>query len=152
MVVPLTLAVAQPLTIVRDVVGNVERRAEAIRGARANVVVFPELSVTGYEFGADPLDPSDDRLSLISHACAETGTLALAVAPVEAPGGVSIGMMSVDADGVIALVYRKTWLGQAEAGRFVPGTTPGDIAAVKLDRGRTGSALFASECQLVEQV
>ena len=49
--------------------------AAAVRTAGARVVVFPELSVTGYELDAPAVDPDDPRLGPIVAACAETGAL-----------------------------------------------------------------------------
>ncbi|MDG4801263.1 phosphotransferase [Micromonospora sp. WMMD980] len=98
----LRIAVAQPLTRTDDVAGNAERHAAAVRAARARVVVFPELSLTGYELAAAPLDPSDDRLAPLRAACAATGTLALAGAPVAGP---HIAVLAVDGDGV-RVAYR----------------------------------------------
>jgi predicted amidohydrolase len=45
---PLTLAAAQPPCTPHDVAANARAHADAIRAADARVVVFPELSLTGY--------------------------------------------------------------------------------------------------------
>jgi predicted amidohydrolase len=82
---PLIVAVAQPLCLAHDVAANARAHAAAIRApeaAGARVVLFPELSLTGYELDADPVDPGDERLQPIVEACAETGAVALAGAPV----------------------------------------------------------------------
>jgi predicted amidohydrolase len=88
---PLIVAVAQPLCLAHDVAANARAHAAAIRApeaAGARVVLFPELSLTGYELDADPVDPGDERLQPIVEACAETGAVALAGAPVTAaPAG-----------------------------------------------------------------
>ena len=79
---PLMVAVAQPLCLAHDVAANARAHAAAIRGAAgARVVVFPELSLTGYELDADPVDPGDEWLQPIVAACADTGAVALAGAP-----------------------------------------------------------------------
>ena len=49
---PLRIAVAQPVCVRHDVAGNAVRHARVVRSARARVVVFPELSLTGYELDA----------------------------------------------------------------------------------------------------
>ncbi|CAN5675002.1 hypothetical protein BH24ACT5_BH24ACT5_10420 [soil metagenome] len=127
MTTTLDIAVAQPSTVAHDVGGNVERHADAVRSARARVVVFPEMSLTGYEFDAAPLDPSDHRLGTLADACADTGTIALAGAPVAAPDeGASIGVLRFG-DGSADVVYRKMWLGDAETGPFIPGREPAVI-------------------------
>ncbi|HEY2280330.1 MAG TPA: carbon-nitrogen hydrolase family protein [Streptosporangiaceae bacterium] len=79
---PLMVAVAQPPCVAHDVAANAWAHASAIRTAGARVVVFPELSLTGYELDAAPVDPGDERLQPIVAACADTGTVALAGAPV----------------------------------------------------------------------
>lgn len=110
---PLTIAVAQP-------VPTAQAHADAIREANARLVVFPELSLTGYELDADT--PED--LSAIVDACAETGSIALVGAPVDG----SIAMLRVDGDGA-SVVYRKSFLGGDELTRFTagPGATTVDV-------------------------
>ncbi|MFD9466696.1 nitrilase-related carbon-nitrogen hydrolase [Streptomyces sp. NPDC060027] len=49
---PLAVAVAQPRCASPDVAANAVLHAEAVRGAGARVVVFPELSLTGYDLAA----------------------------------------------------------------------------------------------------
>ncbi len=121
----LTVAVAQPPCVAHDVAANARAHAEAIRAARSRVVVFPELSLTGYELDAVPVDPGDGRLQPIGRACAETGTMALAGAPVK-DGQVFIGVLAIDARGA-TVAYRKMWLGDEEAQRFTPGPAPAKL-------------------------
>ncbi|GHF52453.1 putative amidohydrolase [Amycolatopsis bartoniae] len=122
------LAVAQP-QLGPDLVANVAAHVDLVRRARARVVVFPELSLTGYELDADTLAPDDPRLAPLVEACA--GTVALVGAPV--PGD-HIAMLAVDAAGA-RVVYRKMWLGDAERRRFRPGTRP---AVLEVDGLRLG--------------
>ncbi|WFE35351.1 carbon-nitrogen hydrolase family protein [Micromonospora sp. WMMD975] len=131
---PLRIAVAQPLTLAHDVAGNAARHAAAVRAAGARVVVFPELSLTGYELDAAELDPSDARLAPLRAACADTGTLALAGAPVAGP---HIAVLAVDGEGV-RVAYRKMWLGGAEPQRFRAGREP---AVLAVDGWRLGLAV-----------
>ncbi len=131
---PLTIAAAQPSCTARDVRANARAHADAIRDARARVVVFPELSLTGYELDADPVSPSDPALVPIVDACAESGAIAFVGAPIAEDGRASIATLRVDAEGV-AVAYRKTFLGGDELRRF----TPGDGAtAVEVDGWRLG--------------
>ena len=51
---PLIVAVAQPPCAPHDVAGNARAHAAAVRDTRARVVVFPELSLTGYELPGGP--------------------------------------------------------------------------------------------------
>src|SRR5205823_3134112 len=83
--VPLLLAVAQPECVSFDVAANALAHAALVRRAGARVVVFPELSLTGYELDAPPLAADDARLAPLVEACAETGSVALAGAPVPGP-------------------------------------------------------------------
>ncbi|MCM6774850.1 carbon-nitrogen hydrolase family protein [Nocardia sp. CDC159] len=129
----LKIAVAQPKCVAHDVVANAVEHAQAIREARARVVVFPELSLTGYELDAEIVTPDDDRLAPIIDACAETGALALAGAPVSGP---HIGVLGVDAHGA-TIVYRKVHLHGSESHRFVPG----EHAALEVDGWRLGLAV-----------
>lgn len=135
---PLTIAVAQPLCLALDVAANAAAHADAVRTAGARVVVFPELSLTGYEFDAAAVAPEDPRLAPLVDACAATGTLALAGAPVAGNGGAAhIGVLAVDGAGV-RVVYRKLWLGGAEPGHFTPGSSP---AVLEIDGWRLGLAV-----------
>lgn len=130
----LTIAAAQPLSRSHDVAGNAGRHAEAVREADARVVVFPELSLTGYELAAETLAPDDPRLEPLVRACADTGTLALAGAPV---AGEHIAMLAVDGEGA-RVAYRKLYLGDVEAERFAPGPAP---VALDVDGVRLGLAI-----------
>ncbi|MFI9007578.1 carbon-nitrogen hydrolase family protein [Actinosynnema sp. NPDC053489] len=128
----ITLAVAQPRCTALDVPANVAAHAEAVRAAGARVVVFPELSLTGYHLDA-PVVPFDLLEPLVA-ACAETGSVALAGAPVAGP---CIGVLEVTGAGV-RVAYRKVWLGGGEPDRFRPGDAP---AVVEVDGVRLGLAV-----------
>jgi predicted amidohydrolase len=135
---PLTIAAAQPHCASYDVAGNAIRHAAAIRSAGARVVVFPELSLTGYELDAPALGIEDPRLAPIVEACAEMGSVALAGAPVNGDGDrAHIAMLAIDGTGA-AVAYRKMWLGGAEPDRFSPG---GEPAVVEVDGWRLGLAI-----------
>jgi len=132
------VAVAQPACIPHDVGANAAAAAQAVLSAHADLVVFPELSVTGYELDAAPVAVDDPRLEAVVTACARSGSLALVGAPVRGVGGrIHIATLAVDAAGV-RVAYRKRWLGVAEAVRFSAGSE-----AVVLDvRGwRVGLAI-----------
>jgi predicted amidohydrolase len=118
--VSLTVAVAQPRCEPHDPAGNVRAHAEAVREARARVVVFPELSLTGYELDADPVSTRDPTLRPIVEACSERGSVALVGAPIEEHGRRFIAALLVDATG-IGVAYRKSHLGGDEPGRISAG-------------------------------
>ncbi|HEX2112535.1 MAG TPA: nitrilase-related carbon-nitrogen hydrolase [Gaiellaceae bacterium] len=67
----LLLAVAQPRSLARDVATNALTHAATVRSAHARVVVFPELSLTGYELESRPIGVADARLAPIADARAE---------------------------------------------------------------------------------
>jgi predicted amidohydrolase len=134
---PLTVAVAQPPCLAYEVAANAETHAATVRAADARVVVFPELSLTGYELDAPPITGEDPRLAPIVAACAETGSLALAGAPVNGDGRSHIAMLAIDGKGA-RVAYRKMWLGTAESDRFAPGSEP---AVLDVDGWRLGLAI-----------
>lgn len=122
---PLIVAAAQPAIVPGEVERNAIAHAEMVRAADARVVVFPKLSLTGYELGADPVSPTDAALSPVVEACAEAGSLALVGAPVrDETGRDFIAMLRVEDSGA-EVCYEKTWLGGSEAERFSPGGAPG---------------------------
>jgi predicted amidohydrolase len=134
---PLIVAAAQPRCVPYDVAENAAAHAEVVRAASARVVVFPELSLTGYELDAPAVAADDRRLTLIADACAETATLAIVSAPVEGEGGEHIAMMTVDGTGA-TVAYHKMWLSDAESQRFTPGGKP---AVLEVDGWRLGLAI-----------
>jgi len=135
---PLVIAVVQPECADYDVATNAARHAAAVRAADARVVVFPELSLTGYHLDAPTIAPDDPRLGPLVEACAETGAIALAGAPVAGEDGRScIGVLAFGGDGA-KLAYRKICLGGTETDRFSPGSEP---AVVAVDGWRLGLAV-----------
>lgn len=131
----LVVAAVQPATTALDVKWNAAQHARAVRRAEARVVVFPELSLTGYELAAAAVPLDHPALAVISAACAETGAVALVGAPIAGDRGRRyIAMLRVDGAGA-SVAYRKTWLGDAEAARFAPGDGP---TAIEIDGWRLG--------------
>src|SRR5712691_5639657 len=120
----LTIAVAQPVCISYDIQVNALAHAASVRSAGTRVVVFPEMSLTGYELDAPTVTLDDARLRPIVDACAEMECVVLLGAPIDGDGGRShIAILAVDGAGV-SVAYRKMWLGGAESDRFTPGTKP----------------------------
>jgi predicted amidohydrolase len=135
---PLTVAVAQPPCVPYDVAANARTHAAIVRSAGARLVVFPELSLTGYELDAPPIAVDDHELGPVVAACAEAGSVALAGAPVNGGAGrPHITMLAIDGTGV-AVAYRKMWLGTSESERFAPGDEP---AVLDVDGWRLGLAI-----------
>lgn len=65
----LRLAVAQPRSIVGDLVNNVAEHAALLSSVEARVVVFPELSLTGYDMIVAPVAEDDPVLVPLVDAC-----------------------------------------------------------------------------------
>jgi predicted amidohydrolase len=105
-----------------------------VRAAGARVVVFPELSLTGYELDAAPVSPADPVLDPLVEACARAGCVAFAGAPVEEGTRRFIATLRVDGDGA-TVAYRKSHLGGGEPARFSPGDGP---AVAEVDGWRLG--------------
>lgn len=121
-----------------DVAANAVSHAAAVRSAGARVVVFPELSLTGYELDAPAIGVEDPRLTPLVEACAEAGSVALVGAPAAGEAGRShIAMLAVDGSGA-DVAYHKMWLSLTEAERFSPGREP---AALEVDGWRLGLAI-----------
>ena len=125
----LTVAVVQPVVRTGDLAANAARHAEAVVATGARLVVFPELSLTGYDLDAPLVDPDDQRLSMLAITCARTRTLALVGAPVDGPDGphiatIAVGPAGDDQRARPRIAYRKTHLGDAESQRFAPGDGP----------------------------
>ena len=135
---PLRVAAVQPSCVSYDLDANAVTHAAVIRAADAHVVVFPELSMTGYELDAEAISVDDPRLTPIVNACAETGSLALIGAPIDAGRGrPQIAMLGVDGVGA-TIAYSKIWLYGTEAERFGPGSKP---AVVEVRGWRLGLAI-----------
>lgn len=133
---PLTIAAAQPATVAYDVAANAAAHAAAVRAAGARVVVFPELSLTGYQLDAPALGLGDERLRPLFEACADTGAIALAGAPVLVDGRRYITTLAVDGSGA-RVAYRKIHLHPPEDEHFAPGDA---AALLEVDGWRLGLA------------
>lgn len=127
---PLTVAIAQMKAVPGDVAANVAVTVELIGHARAKgaaLVVFPELSLTGYELdylvaGPDGWFARDDaRLDPIRAACAP-GVTAVVSAAVREPGAdpVLAGLV-IAPDGAVT-VSAKQHLHGTESELFRAGT------------------------------
>jgi len=118
----LRVTVAQPVTLCGDVAANVTEHVRLINAAGQGLVVFPELSLTGYTLDARAVSDDDDRLLLLVAACRGAAAVALVGAPVPSGegGARSIGIYRVDGDGV-SLAYKKVHLGGAEPLHYEPG-------------------------------
>jgi len=122
---PRVLAAAQTVPVAGDVAANVAqhiRLAAVAAREHARVIVFPELSLTGYELepGADlAFTEEDPRLRPLIEAAASHGATLVAGAPVRLDGRLHIGAFILSPDLSVA-VYTKHHLGT-----FSPDVNPG---------------------------
>ncbi len=116
---------AQLAPIPAELGANASRCAEIVRREDGvDLVVFPELFVSGYELGAlDRLAclPGDPPLASIAAAAADSETVVIVGFAERLDEGIANSLACFDSDGQLAGVYRKTHLFDAEADAFVPG-------------------------------
>ncbi|MFF7637967.1 carbon-nitrogen hydrolase family protein [Kitasatospora sp. NPDC008050] len=133
---PLTIAAGQAACAALDIPANVAAAADLLRRAAAEgaeLLVLPELFLTGYELAgiaADPdshtLDAADPRLDPLAAACADTRTAVVAGAPARDPatGRLHISALVLDRDGRFAVQYDKQHATPTErAAGFSSGTS-----------------------------
>lgn len=130
----LSVAAIQPPCVACDIRSNARVHAQAIAAAAARLVVFPELSLTGYELDAPAVSINDPNLKPVIEACRAMDAIALVGAPVEQDQRAYIAALRVDGSGA-RVIYRKTHLGGDEPRRFAPGAGP---TAIEVDGRRVG--------------
>jgi predicted amidohydrolase len=124
-----SIAAAQTIPIRGDVDANVAqhvRLAHAAADAQAQVLVFPELSLTGYELDlASGLAFSEDdhRLAPLVELAASCRMTVVVGAPVRTSGDLHIGAFIVSPDRTVDL-YTKRHLGAFSASASADGIVP----------------------------
>ncbi|WP_304118642.1 nitrilase-related carbon-nitrogen hydrolase [Mycolicibacterium bacteremicum] len=118
------VAIAQLDVAARDVARNSARLSALVtEHADADLVVVPELALTGYQ--VDDLDelaaPPEQALAEIAAACARAGTAFVGGYLEPGPGRPYDAMAVIDAAGALVANYRKTHLFHAEAAAFATG-------------------------------
>ena len=124
----LTLAAAQSMCIAGDVPANIQRHLSLMRAAAergVQVLVFPELSLTGYEpslAAGLAIVPEDGVLAPLREMARELRLTTVVGMPIrQAPeAGVLIGALVLGMDGSLA-VYTKQHLHPGEEAVFVAG-------------------------------
>ena len=132
---PLTVAAGQAACTALDVPANTAAAADLVRRSAeqgADLLVLPELFLTGYELrdiAADPrkltVAPGDPRLEPLASACAETGTAVVVGVPTQdaESGLLLISALVLGRDGLLAARYDKQHTTPNErAAGFSPGT------------------------------
>jgi predicted amidohydrolase len=124
-----SIAVGQTIPVRGDVDANVAEHLRLVRAAaeeRAQVLVFPELSLTGYELGlADGLAFSRDdaRLAPLVEAARVCSMTLVVGAPVRLATRLYIGAFIVSPDGAVGL-YTKQRMGAFSEGASCDGVVP----------------------------
>jgi predicted amidohydrolase len=130
-----SIAVAQTCPVKGDVQANLEEHVRLARIAAAEgaqVVIFPELSLTGYELGlANALAFSEDdpRLSSLRDAASSHSMTLIVGAPVRIGPRLHIGAIILCPDGTTEL-YTKHHLGAFAPSASCDGTVPPAEATV----------------------
>ena len=140
----ITVAVAQTIARPGDILGSIEDHVRlaneaADRGAR--LVVFPELSLTGYDrrlTAADAVSPDDRRLAPLRGVADRRAVHVVVGAPLVSARGFHIGALCL-APHRAAAVYTKRYLHEGEQVAFVPGDG-GDLLEVD------GAAVAVAVC------
>ena len=129
------IAVAQTIPVRGDVDANLERHVQLVRAAaeeQPDVLVFPELSLTGYELDlANDLAFSDGdrRLLPLIEMAAACSMILVAGAPVRSGSYLHIGAFIISPDRNVAL-YTKHHLGAFSRGASRDGDVPPPEASV----------------------
>lgn len=167
-----TFAIAQSIAVAGDVSRNIESHLgfvglAAARGAR--MLLFPELSLTGYDrslTAADALDGSDRRFAAMREQADRHDMLIVAGAPIASARGLHIGCLVFGPGGGVGR-HLKTYLHEGEEVSFVAGDGGrplriGDQAvglAVcadithrehSIDAARRGCTVYAASCFVTE--
>ncbi len=140
-----TIAVAQSSSKRGDIVANVRDHCAFISAAaqcQADMVVFPELSLTGYEpdiASESTVDITDKRLDPIKELAIGSDMTVVVGAPLINPGHrPHIGALIIGPDR--CAVYAKQHLHDGEEAFFLPGN---DCCVVKIGAVTVGMAICA---------
>ncbi|WP_226499215.1 carbon-nitrogen hydrolase family protein [Pseudomonas sp. MWU16-30322] len=124
-----TIAAAQSFSVAGDLAANITRHLRFMATAAeqsVELLVFPELSLTGYEgqMAADlAIDPLDPVLQPLRDCARELGLSAVVGMPIRQQGSkqVLIGALTLGKDGSLE-VYSKQHLHSGEELFYAPGT------------------------------
>ena len=135
----LDVVLAQLNPKLRDVEGNVRAAKDVLeRHAGADLVVFPELFLSGYTTdGLDRLALSIEgpEVETLAQAARENGAAVIFGMPERVEGGVANSAVCVDRHGGLLCSYRKAHLFGEERGAFVAGD---ELRIVEVDGVKVG--------------
>ena len=146
---PVKIAAAQIACIRGDLAANVARHEAAINAAAAagvSVVVFPELSLTGYEpdIAASLAFTDDDvRLEPLRRLVLAHRLMTMIGAPIRTDDKPAIGTF-LFGPGATRRMYCKMHLGSSEVPFFSPGTVP---VVLEVESHRIGVSICADSSQ-----
>ena len=130
---------AQLTPKLRDMDGNIETvRYVLSRHAAADLIVFPELFLSGYttkDLDGLALDLDGPEVGEMARIAREGDVAVIFGMPERVPGGVANSAVCVDRRGNVAGSYRKTHLFGDERGAFVAGD---ELLVVELDGIKAG--------------
>ena len=112
-----------------DIKGNLDRHLGVVARATqsaCDLVVFPEMSLTGYRAGA-AIGLEDPAVKTLISATAGSAAAAFGLAERPPDGGRPTITQVVAIDGRPAVVHRKAHLGEGEDADFVPGQPSGAV-------------------------
>ena len=142
------IAVTQGAAADGDVPANVEQHVRAVSAAAAagaRLVLFPELSLTGYvldDIGRDAaltLEADDPRLLPLRRQCRQRSITAVVGAPTTRAGRRRLSALVLDEDGGVS-VYDKRTLFEHEHTVFTPGR---DARVLEVDGRRLALGVCA---------
>ncbi len=136
---PMRICMVPMPSTVGDIDGNLGRildRCDTAQDGGADLVCFPELSLTGYSMPASrdlAMDASHPAVRAVLERSASGLTICFGY--VDEHGCIA---QAVAEDGDIAGVYRKTHLGEMEAGVMTPGE---ELPVIRLKRAVVGISI-----------
>ncbi|MDV3127975.1 carbon-nitrogen hydrolase [Mycobacterium sp. 21AC1] len=120
----LRLTVVQDAPRPRDLDHNLARVRDGVTTGGADVIVFPELFLSGYQttgLGEIALPLDDPRIAELADACRSAGTALLTGYVEPASGGYFDTYLAIDRDGTVRKPIRKTHLFGSEREAFLSG-------------------------------
>jgi predicted amidohydrolase len=129
---------------------ELDRAAEAAAGEGVDLLITPEMFVTGYDIEADLADLGADHLDGVRSIAATRGVGLLVGGPEVTGAGVYNSAFLVDDEGQVLSTYRKAHLfGDLDRGRFIAGEEPFGLVTW---RGVTIATMICYDVEFPETV